>query len=189
MKAVNRPFIIISFFFIGLSCEGPTGPVGPQGPPGPAGVDGQPGEIGFVMEWDGVDFTATNDYAPLLDFNDFNFTALESDVSLAFLLDNDATLESGQDVWIPLPQLYILGEDLIQYSYDFTKFDISIFLEANFSLDLLNAEFTDSKVVRVVVVPGEFVAGRKSGSEISYRELEEKLELPQLKKRELPRVN
>ena len=179
MKYLLTTAILISAFTF-MACEGP---VGPQGPPGFDGVDGQPGEIGFVMEWEGIDFTATNEYSVVLDFEDFNFTSLESDVALAFLLDQNASVEAGTDVWLPLPQLFILGEDLIQYGYDFTRFDVSLFLEANFPLDLLDADFTDSKVVRVVVVPGEFVGGRKAASELTYAELEEQLGLPQLKRR------
>ena len=179
MKYLLTTAILISALTF-MACEGP---VGPEGPPGFDGVDGQPGEIGFVMEWEGIDFTATNEYSVVLDFADFNFTSLESDVALAFLLDESASIDAGTDVWLPLPQLFILGEDLIQYGYDFTRFDASLFLEANFPLDLLSADFTDSNVVRVVVVPGEFVSGRKATSELSYAELEEKLGLPQLKRR------
>lgn len=176
MKYLLTTAVLLSFLTF-MACDGPVGPEGP------AGVDGQPGEIGFVMEWEGIDFTSTNEYSIVLDFNDFNFESLDSDVALAFLLDEQASFDAGTDVWLPLPQLFILGEDLIQYGYDFTKFDASIFLEANFDLNLLDSEFTDGKVVRIVVVPGEFVGGRKAGSKLSYLELEEKLGLPKLKPR------
>ena len=162
-----------------MACDGP---VGPQGPAGFDGVDGADGLVGFVMEWENVDFTASNDYAALLDFNDFDFAALESDVVLVYLLW-DVDENTGDEIWRQLQQTLIIPEGILQYNYDFTRFDTNVFLDADFDLGILGALDTDDWVVRVVVVPGEFVSGRKAHTSISYQELEEKLELPQLANR------
>ncbi|MEM6523138.1 MAG: collagen-like protein [Bacteroidota bacterium] len=179
MKYLVTTAILISTLTF-TACDGP---VGPQGPPGIDGVDGQPGEIGFVMEFEGIDLTASNEFSSTIFYNDFfNFEGLESDVALAYLLDGVDT-NTGEEVWLPLPQLFILGQDLIQYNYDFTASSIRIFLEANFDLNLIDPGFTDNNVMRVVIVPGDFVGGRKTNEVISYEELEEKLGLPELKRR------
>ena len=161
------------------ACEGPTGPVGPVGPVGP---DGEPGEIGFVMEWKDVDFTASEDpdedYKVLLDFNDFEFEGLDSDISLVyFLWEVDPTTDL--EVWRPLPQTLIVKEGLLQYNYDFTKFDVKLSMDADFDLNSLGANDTDDWIVRVVVVPGEFVGGRKAASIIDCHVLAERLGLPE----------
>ena len=140
------------------------------------------GLIGFVMEWENVDFSASNDFSALLEFNEFGFEALESDVALVYLLW-DVDESTGDEIWRQLQQTLIIPEGILQYNYDFTRFDTSVFMDADFDLGVLGALDTDDWVVRVVVVPGEFVGGRKAASEISYQELEEQLGLPQLKRR------
>ena len=179
-------------FSILAACEGPTGPPGPpgfdgiDGIDGVNGVDGKPGEIGFVMEWENVDLTASEnpdeDYKVILPFSDFDFEGLESDVSLVyFLWEIDSA--TGLEVWRPLPQTLIVEEGLLQYNYDFTMFDVKLAMDADFNLDALGAKDTDDWIVRVVVVPGEFVGGRKAAPGWSYYELAEKLGLPELERR------
>ena len=165
-----------------MACEGDRGPAGPPGLDGLDGVDGDDGLVGFVMEWEGVDFTASSQYKALLELSTFDFQALESDVALVYFLwavDEN----TGDEIWRQIPQTLIIPEGILQYNYDFTRFDVELFMDADFDLGILGANDTDDWIVRVVVVPGEFVGGRKATSEISYKELEEKLELPQLKRR------
>ncbi|MEM9856100.1 MAG: hypothetical protein AAF843_02015 [Bacteroidota bacterium] len=176
MKQVLITAIIISAFTFS-ACDGP---VGPQGPPGLDGADGQPGEIGFVMQWEGKDFTSSNDYQIFLDFGEFEFTALDSDVALVYLLW-DVDENSGDQIWRQLQQTLIVEEGILQYNFDFTRFDANIFMDADFDLGILGERDTDNWTIRVVVVPSDFVGGRKSHSEVSYQELEARLGLPDLK--------
>lgn len=184
MKYLFTIAVLVSCFTF-MACEGPTGPVGPQGlpgPQGPRGVSGSAGDLGFVMEWEGVDFTASNDYAAFLDFADFGFAGEVSDVALVYLLW-EVDEVTGNEIWRQLQQTLIIPEGILQYNFDFTPFDVNLFMDADFDLGILGAQDTDDWVVRVVVVPGDFVGGRKAGAEISYQELEEKLGLPQIDKR------
>ena len=178
MKYLSTTAILVSTLIF-TACDDS---VGPQGPPGFDGVDGEDGLIGFVMEWENVDFSASNDFSALLEFNEFGFEALESDVALVYLLW-DVDESTGDEIWRQLQQTLIIPEGILQYNYDFTRFDTSVFMDADFDLGVLGSLDTDDWVVRVVLVPGEFVGGRKAASEISYQELEEQLGLPQLKRR------
>ena len=67
----------------------------------------------------------------------------------------------------------------LQYNFDFTAFDVRLFLEANYSLDFLTAIDTDEWVVRVVVVPGDFWSGGRLDV-TNYHEISKVLKLPDL---------
>ncbi len=183
MKYLTTIGCLVSFLTF-MACEGPTGPAGP---PGLDGVDGARGGTGFVMEWEDVDFTAGNDYTALLDFSDFAFQGDTSDISLVYFLWEVDT-ETGLEVWRPLPQTLIIPEGLLQYNYDFTLADVKLFMDADFDLNILGANDTDDWIVRVVVLPGTFVGGRKAASELSYEELAERLGLPELKRRSTDQI-
>lgn len=133
--------------FLMCSCEGP------EGPQGPAGADGVDAESSYVFEWENVNFTSP-DYAVLLSYPS-DFVGLDTDVALVYLLWG-VDESTGLDIWRPLSQTILTTEGSLIYNYDFTKYDVNLFLDAEFSLDLLGAEYTDAWVVRVVVVPGNY---------------------------------
>ena len=163
----------LALIFSGCS-EGPEGPPGPQGPQGP---HGEPGEIGIVFEYENIDFTGP-DYEVFLNYPN-DFTGLASDVALVYLYwptESDPDI----DIWRPLPQTTIHPEGLLIYNYDFTMDDVRIFLQADFSLDLLTAIDTDDWIARVVIVPGEFWASNRTGDHIDYEILKEAFNLPDL---------
>lgn len=145
---------LCAFAVVFAACEGPEGPIGPQGRPGQDGLDGLDGEESFVFEYEDVDFVDP-DYSVLLEYPDF--VSLDSDVTLAFLLWDVAEVDGEQvDVWRSLPQTILTNNGLIQYSYDFTKFDTQLFLNTDFDPGLLEPLDTDDWIVRLVVVPGKF---------------------------------
>ncbi len=148
---------IIPFLFVlaafGTACEGPEGPVGPQGQPGVPGEDGVNIES-FVFEYENVDFVSP-EYSVLLEYP--NFTALESDVTMAYLLWDVVEVDGEEtDVWRALPQTILTDDGMIQYSYDFTKYDTKLFLSTTFDEGLLQPIDTDDWIVRLVVIPGKF---------------------------------
>jgi len=152
---------------------------GPQGPQGPQGPEGAPGESGYIFEYEGVNFTAPN-YEVLLDYPQ-DFQPLDSDVNLTYLLWGVETI-NGEDVliWRLLPQTIFTQFGLLQYNYDFTKYDVRLFLDGDFSLDQLTANETDAWVVRVVIVPGSFwnAGGKLNASD--YYAVAKTLGLPDL---------
>lgn len=159
MKTITTTLaILVSIFFI--SCEGPVGPPGPPGPPGFDGIDGADGVniLGQVMEIEG-DFTAENDYSIFYEFPQ-SVEVFESDVVLVYILW-DQTVDGNNepvDIWRLLPQTRFLNEGLLQYNFDHTFFDVSIFLEADFDPGILPPGDTQNQVFRIAVMPADFVS-------------------------------
>jgi len=179
MKKLGLLSGLFGLFFLS-SCivdEGDIGPPGPQGRQGPIGPEGAPGESGYVFEWTDVDFTGSGNYEVLLEYPT-DFEVFDSDVALVYFYwptEENPT----EDVWRQLPQTIIHPEGLLQYNFDFTKFDVRLFLDSNFDLDLLGAQDTDDWDVRVVVMPGEFWnSGRVDFSD--YEAVKRLLGLPEL---------
>lgn len=140
-----------------LSCEGP---VGPPGPPGFDGADGV-NILGQVLEIEAT-FDPGNDYSILYEFPT-TVEVFESDVVLVYLLWDVAQDGNGEplDIWRLLPQTRILDQGLLQYNYDFTFLDVSIFLESDFDLGTLSPADTDNQVFRIAIVPAEFAQSSK----------------------------
>ncbi len=143
-----------------LSCEGPTGP---PGPPGFDGIDGADGIniLGQVLEIEGT-FNAGNGYSLFYEFPQ-TVEVFESDVVLVYILWDVAEDGNGEplDIWRLLPQTRILDQGLLQYNYDFTFLDVSVFLESDFDLGTLTPGDTDNQVFRIAIVPAEFAQSSK----------------------------
>jgi hypothetical protein len=162
MKNLFNFTLAISLLFLG-SCtfngqDGAPGPQGPRGPQGPAGQDGKDGEEAYVFEYVDLTFSASNEYSLLLEFPE-DFQMLESDKVLVYFLYSDPNADEP-DLWRALPQTEFTDFGTLIYNYDFTIFDVALFLDANFDLNLLGATYTDNWIARVVVVPGQFPNGR-----------------------------
>lgn len=162
MKKLLNFNLAISLLFLG-SCtfngqDGAPGPQGPRGPQGPAGLDGQDGQEAFVFEYVDLTFSLSNEYSLILEFPD-DFQMLESDKVLVYFLYSDPNADEP-DLWRALPQTEFTDLGTLIYNYDFTIFDVALFLDANFDLNSLAARYTDDWIARVVVVPGQFPNGR-----------------------------
>lgn len=142
------PILIQSCY---VESEGPPGPRGFDGRDGRDGLNGLDGQPAFVFEYE-FTFNRTN-YREILALPD-DFQMLESDVALVYFLwevdDND------NEIWRLLPQNIFTPDGLLQYNFDFTRFDASVFLEAEFNLDFLGPSYLENWIARVVVVPGNF---------------------------------
>ncbi len=156
MSSIKTIFGIILALLV-ISCEGPQGPPGFDGRDG---IDGQDGVniLGKVLEIEGT-FSADNDYSILYEFPQ-TVEVFDSDVVLVYLLFDQTEDSNGDpvDIWRLLPQTRILDQGLLQYNYDFTFLDVSIFLEADFDLTTLLPGDTDNQVFRIAVVPAEFAS-------------------------------
>lgn len=157
MKTIYLSLIALASLFI-VSCEGPAGPPGPPGFDGLDGLDGV-NILGQVLEIEGT-FSPENDYTIFYEFPQ-TVEVFESDVVLVYLLWDQTEDGNGEavDIWRLLPQTRILNQGLLQYNYDHTFFDVSVFLESDFDLTTLPAADTDNQVFRIAVVPADFVEG------------------------------
>ena len=142
-----------------ISCEGPAGPPGPAGFDGLDGLEGQDGVniLGQALEIEGT-FSFDNDYRIFFEFPQ-TVEVFESDIVLVYILWEQVDDPNGGDpidVWRLLPQTRILDQGLLQYNFDHTFLDVSIFLESDFDLGTLLPGDTDNQIFRIAVVPAEF---------------------------------
>ncbi|HAI44493.1 MAG TPA: hypothetical protein DCM40_43530, partial [Maribacter sp.] len=81
----------------------------------------------------------------------------ETDVVLVYMLWDVTEDSNGEsvDIWRLMPQTRILDQGLLQYNYDYTFFDVSIFLESDFDLSTLQPGDTDDQVFRIAILPAE----------------------------------
>lgn len=146
---------ILSLIF--MACEGPQGPPGFDGLDGLDGIDGQDGVniLGKVIDIQGT-FEEANDYSIFYEFPQ-TIEVFETDVVLVYLLWDQTEDGNGDpvDIWRLMPQTRIIDQGLLQYNYDYTFFDVSIFLEADFDLGTLLPGDTDDQVFRIAVLPAE----------------------------------
>ena len=143
--------IVLATFTFACGDDGPIGPEGPRGPQGEPGLDGRDGEEAFSFDFN-VTFTAP-DYRAIYVFPD-NFELREFDVVLVYALW-EVQVVDGQDVlvWRQLPQTIVDNNGILQYNFDFTLDDVSVFMEGDYDLSVLGPEFTDDWLMQAVVVP------------------------------------
>lgn len=158
---------LITVFFI--SCEGPQGPPGFDGFDGVDGLDGADGIniLGQVVDIEGT-FTLDNDYSIFYEFPQ-SIEVFESDVVLVYMLWDVTEDSNGElvDIWRLMPQTRILDQGLLQYNFDYTFFDVNIFLESDFDLSTLQAGDTDNQVFRIAILPAESTTGKLDTSNIN----------------------
>lgn len=149
--------LLLLLILVFSSCEGPVGPVGP------VGQRGEPGDdfLGVTFEFTG-NFTASNNYQLVFNFNDNGYKPYESDVILVYILWKTTDF----DYWRQLPQaVYFDSGAILEYSFDFTGdianntiVDMSVFLDGDVNLSTLTADYTQNQTFRAVVVPSEFLS-------------------------------
>ncbi|WP_041633283.1 hypothetical protein [Maribacter sp. HTCC2170] len=151
---------LLSLFI--MACEGPAGFDGLDGLDGRDGLDGQDGVniLGNVIDIEG-DFVA-DDYSIFYEFPQ-TVEVFESDVVLVYILWDQTEDANGEavDIWRLLPQTRLLDQGILQYNYDFTFFDVNIFMEANFDLATLPSGDTDGQIFRIAILPAELAAGSR----------------------------
>lgn len=173
MKGLS--IIIIATLVVLSNCNFDEGPRGSRGDDGLDGIDGVNGDESFVFEYE-FSFIAP-DYSQLLLLPD-DFTMLDSDVALVYFLWE--LEEDGTEVWRALPSTLYLNEGVLAYNFDFTKFDVSVFLDGTVNFNELGAIHTDNWIARVVVVPGQFT-GRSGVDYKSYDAVKEHFNLSESK--------
>ena len=96
-------------------------------------------------------FNTGNGYSALVDLG---LPIYSSDMILVYHLYD---VVGGEDLWRLMPQTYYLnGGGELDYNYDFTRYDVNIFLDANFPLVDLSSAWTQNQTFRIVIIPGYF---------------------------------
>lgn len=121
-----------------------------------------------VIELTNVDFTPSS--SPKNNFSvffDFNPAILENDMVLVYLLDS---VGNSGDVWVPLPKVYYLTDNLgpyqVRYGFDFTRFDVRLFMTSD-DWSAVSSAYTQNQVFRVVILPGYRV---RSAAQVNFND-------------------
>lgn len=82
-----------------------------------------------------------------------NFTQplYDSDVVLIY---RQATTSNGNPVWELIPRTYYVNEGEVDYTFDFTKNDVQVYVQATFNL--ANSSYIRNQTFRVVVIPANY---------------------------------
>ncbi len=141
---------LLALIFAFQGCKGPEGVPGPQGPEGPAGPETLP--VVFEVE---ANFTEAGKYRQSYNMPD-NLKVYETDMVLVYWLYDVVTVNGKQaDVWRALPQVIPVpaSNGFFQYNFDFTQFDLELFLDGTVNLSTLDNSWTQKQIFRVVVLP------------------------------------
>lgn len=142
---------------------------GCEGPQGPAGLNGTPGfsAESEVFEVANVSFNLNNNWFVTYGLDT---VILTTDNILVYELVNT---NDDIDTWALLPQIYYLETGQAQYNFNFSYDQFSLFIDADFDLNLLPATFTQNKVFRIVIIPGYTAKG---GEEVDFENYNEVIE-------------
>lgn len=134
--------LLFGFGFLLMSCEGP------EGPPGFPGVN----ILGKVIEVN-LDLNQGNGYQQVVTLP-LDIEVFESDAILVYR--HEGIFDSA-DIWTPLPTTYFdTGGGTFLYTFNHTYFDVKFFLDGNFNLNTLGAEWTQNQLFRIAIVPAEY---------------------------------
>lgn len=156
MKKITLLIVMLSTVLF-FGCEGPVGPIGPEGKPGP------PGPESIVFDIEG-NLNAGNEFSLYYEFPQ-SIEVFESDAVLIYRLWGQQEIpgDAPADVWRLMPVTAFVDNGMIQYSFDHTFMDLSVFLDGNVPLASLPGNWLNNQVFRVVIIPGYMAGnGRKS---------------------------
>lgn len=157
MKKILTLFAVVGLMAF-TSCEGP------EGPPGPEGIPGQDAVIAEVFELNNVNFSynATDGYNI---YRTLNPVIFQSDVILIYRLTG--TINPTTPVWQQIPRTLYTSKGELDYDFDFSKQDFTIYAGGNYDLSL-TPEFLNNQTFRIVIVPGAFSSTGKSTAKPDY---------------------
>jgi hypothetical protein len=125
---------------------------GCEGPPGPPGVPGEDGLIAEVFELKNVNFVKdpTDGY---IVYQKLTPVIYDSDVILIYRLSG--TFNSGTPIWQLIPRTLFLTQGELDYDFDFSKEDFTIYAGGTYNLSL-TPQYLNNQTFRIVIVPGSF---------------------------------
>lgn len=144
MKKISAILVVIGMIFIS-SCEGT---------PGRDGFDGQDGLLAEVFELKNVDFNfnATDGYTI---YRALTPEILTSDNILIYRMTG--TVDVNTPIWQHIPRTLFLTEGELDYDFDFSKKDFTIYAGGNYNIST-TPQYIRNQTFRIVIVPGSFSA-------------------------------
>jgi hypothetical protein len=169
---MKKRYTLILLALILISCEGP---VGPPGPPGLPGQDGT-GLLGQVFEVV-ADLNAGTNFEYFVEIPS-DIEVFESDVVMVYRLMD---VFEGSDIWEPLPQTIFRDSGILLYGFDYTLFDVRLFLDGDADFGRLDRDDTDGLIYRIAIIPADFA------KDIDVKKMSKVMEV--LKIKDVKRVN
>lgn len=148
MKKLLLVCVSIGLFFL-QSCsitEDNTGIPGPQGPPG---LDAEIAEV-FELKNFNFGYNIEDGYHI---YQKLTPKIFASDVILIYRLSG--TIDSNTPIWQPIPRTLFLPQGELDYDFDFSREDFTIYAGGNYNLNL-TPQYLNNQTFRIVIVPGNF---------------------------------
>lgn len=148
---MNKIFTVLACVLITAlsSCEGP------QGPQGPTGYSAE----SEVFELLNINFGYNADDG----FNIYQKLSPQIYASDAILIYRlTGTIDSNTPIWQLIPRtLYLSNGNELDYDFDFSKEDFTIYARGNYDL-ALTPQYINSQTFRIVIIPGYFSGRTKN---------------------------
>jgi hypothetical protein len=116
------------------------------------GQDGLPGPKSEVFELKNVNFTlnSTNEFTIFRDLNPMIFA---SDNILIYRMSG--LINPTTPIWQLIPRTLYLPQGELDYDFDFSKQDFTIYADGTYNLTL-TPQFLNNQTFRIVIIPGYF---------------------------------
>lgn len=143
MKKITLFFAIIGMIMLNACTN--------EGPQGAPGKNGQNGELAEVFELKNVNFSFSNNQYSI--YRALNPQIFASDNLLIYRLSG--TINSTTPIWQLIPRTLFLPQGELDYDFDFSKQDFTIYAGGNYNL-ALTPSYLNSQTFRIVIIPGAF---------------------------------
>jgi len=127
-----------------------TGCTGPEGSPGRDGFSAE-SEV-FELKNINFAFTASGGYTI---YQVLNPPILASDIVLIYRMNG--TVDASTPIWQLIPRTLFLVQGELDYDFDFSKRDFTIYAGGNYDLSL-TPSYINNQTFRIVIIPGSFGA-------------------------------
>jgi len=135
--------ILFLLAFVGItgltSCDGPEGPAGP---PGPEAEVFELLNVNFGFDGNGYSIYRT-----------LNPNIYDSDNILIYRLSG--TIDEFTPIWQLIPRTLYLPEGELDYDFDFSPIDFTIYAGGTYDLNL-TPQYIQNQTFRIVIIPGYF---------------------------------
>lgn len=148
---MKKVFLLLAIAAIAFqSCEGPEGPRGANGDPGFSAES-------EVFELSNVNFNFVDGGYSI--YSALNPNILASDVMLVYR--KSGSIDGSTPIWQQIPRTLFLDQGELDYDFDFSKVDFTIYAGGTFDLST-TPQFINNQTFRIVIIPGYFSKGTQA---------------------------
>ena len=176
MKKITS-IIAILFFIFFTSCTVNDNVQGPKG------ENGKDGLLSEVFELKNVNF-GYNANAGYTIFRNLSPNIFAADNILIYRLSG--TINSNTPIWQLIPRTLYLSQGELDYDYDFSKQDFTIYARGNYNLSL-TPSYLNNQTFRIVILPGFF--SNKNSNTINFENYDDVLNYFKIDKNKVKVLN